>query len=87
MFTFMQNPYVFGFMVALVGALLMYAYQYTVEPDSENNKKTFYKSLATGVLAALIVTYIVHRPEKVSSEPFTADTGAASTPTTATPAQ
>ena len=74
------NPYVFGFLIALLTAGLVYAYQQSVEPDQEVNKRTFFKVLAAGVLAAIIMTYLVHRPQPpISTEPFVADMSIPST--------
>lgn len=75
-----SNYYVFGFTVAVLTAGLVYAYQQSVEPNPETNKKTFYKTLAAGVMASFAMAYIVNRPQPVSSEPFNVD------PTPAIPA-
>lgn len=70
--SFLQNPYVFGFAIVILTSLLVYGYQYTVEP-SEKSKKTLYKTLAAGSLAVLVLTYFTQpRPEQVSTEPFNA---------------
>ena len=70
MTSFLANPYVFGMLIALTTAALVYGYQHTVEPDAETKKKTFYKTFAAGTVAALALAYFVHRPQPISSEPF-----------------
>lgn len=75
MLDFLRNhPYVFSLSIALLTAVLMWLYTRTLEKDSEVVRKTFNKTLLAGVLAALILTYLVHRQEPVSTEPFTTDT-------------
>jgi hypothetical protein len=71
--SFLTNPYVFGILIAVSTAALVFAYQHTVEGDEDAKKKTFYKTLAAGTVSALTIAYFVHRPPPVSSEPFLPD--------------
>ncbi len=73
MLAFLQNHHVFGVLIALVTALLVYAYQTTVDPRGENNKKTFYKTLVAGVISSLVLSWAIYRPDHISTEPFNAD--------------
>ena len=77
--SFLANPYVFGILIAVSTAALVFAYQHTVEGDADEKKKTFYKTLAAGTVSALTIAYLVHRPPPVSSEPFIADAPAMTT--------
>lgn len=71
MFEFLRShPYIFSLLVALLTATLMWLYTRTIEPDREKVNKTFNKTLAAGVVAALALTWLVHRQEPVSCEPF-----------------
>ena len=80
--SFLANPYVFGILIAVSTAALVFAYQHTVEGDTDAKKKTFYKTLAAGTVSALTIAYFVHRPPPVSNEPFIPDAPAV----TSTPA-
>lgn len=73
MLAFLQNHHVFGVLIALVTALLVYAYQYTVDPSRDANKRTFYKTLAAGVISSLVLSWAIYRPDQISSEPFNAE--------------
>lgn len=68
-----SHPYVFSLTIALVTAALMWLYTRTIEKDPQVVNKTFNKTLAAGVVAALVLTYLVHRQEAICTEPFTAD--------------
>lgn len=71
MLGFLRNyPYVFALVVALLTATLMWAYTRTIETDADKIQKTFNKTLAAGVVAALALTWLVHRSEPLSCEPF-----------------
>jgi hydrogenase-4 membrane subunit HyfE len=68
---YFSNPYVFGISIAILTAAITFAYQYTVAPhEMDANKKSFFKTLAAGIVSAIMLTYVVHRPQPVSSEPF-----------------
>lgn len=68
--SFINNPYVYGLMIALTTAALVFAYQHTIEDDADAKKKMFYKTLAAGTVAAVTIAYFAHRPPLVSNEPF-----------------
>jgi hypothetical protein len=83
MLAFFQNHHIFGISIAVMTAILVYAYQYTIDPVRENNKRTFYKTLAAGVISALVLSWVIYRPEQLSTEPFNAEPalpGATATP-------
>lgn len=73
MLAFLQNHHVFGVLIALVTAVLVYAYQYTVDPSRDANKKTFYKTLVAGIISSLVLSWAIYRPDHISTEPFNAD--------------
>jgi hypothetical protein len=78
MLEILANPYASSILVALLTAGLTAAYQYTLEPDRDAApsvlKHTFWKTAVAGLVAAMIVVYVIHRGDQpVSSEPFTAD--------------
>ena len=74
MLGFLKNhPYVFSLSIAVLTAALIWLYTKTIEKDSQVVNKTFNKTLLAGVLAALALTWLVYRPEPLSTEPFTAD--------------
>lgn len=71
MISFLRNtPSAFAILVALLTAVLAWAYERTLEPDAAKVTRTFYKTLAAGAISAVVLTYIVHRPEPVAPEPF-----------------
>lgn len=73
MFGFLQQPYVFAFTVALLTAVLSYLYSRISEKDPQKCTKTFFKTLAAGVVAGAGLTYLTSsRPETVATEPFDA---------------
>lgn len=86
MLSFLQQPYVFSIVVAVATAVLLYAYQYTVDKDPERTKKVFYKTLVAGVVAAVGLTWAIYRPTPIATEPFSADgiAGGPALPATAT---
>ena len=63
-----MNHYIFGALIVLITAVLVSAYQYTLDP--ENAQKTFFKSIAAGTVATLGLTYMFYMQPQVSSEPF-----------------
>lgn len=67
------HPYLFALALALLTAGLVWAYTRTLTSDPEQQRTTFYKTLAAGVVAALALTWLVHRREPVATEPFPAD--------------
>lgn len=74
MFGFLrEHPYVFALTIAIITAVLVGLYERTIESDPEKVRTTFNKTLAAGVLTALALTWLVHRQEAVSCEPFQAD--------------
>jgi Na+-driven multidrug efflux pump len=71
MLAFLKNhPYIFSLALALLTASLTWLYARTIEKDKDKVNKTFNKTLAAGVVAALALTWLVHREEPVSREPF-----------------
>ena len=74
MLGFLRNhPYVFSLAIALVTATLVWLYARTIEKDADKVNKTFNKTLLAGVIAALALTWLVHRQEQISTEPFSAE--------------
>jgi len=63
-----MNHYVFGGLIVLLTAILVSAYQYSIDPDLA--KKTFLKTLAAGTLATVFLVYILFREPSTSNEPF-----------------
>ncbi len=68
-----HHPYAYSLAIALLTAVLMWAYTRTLEKDKDVVNRTFYKTLAAGVLAALALAWLVHRQEPVCTEPFPTD--------------
>lgn len=80
----LTNPYVYGLIVATATAILVYAYQHTIDPSDETNKRqTFYKTLGAGAISAVALAYFIYRPEPVSTEPFLSDSAMTTTAPTA----
>ena len=78
MLGFLQQPYVFAFALALITATLVYLYSKTTEKDPAQVNRTFFKTLAAGILAGATLTYMsTPRGETVASEPFDAVSGGA----------
>lgn len=74
MLQFLQRPYVFAFVLALATAVLVWLYTKTIEKDAEKVNRTFFKTLAAGVLAGAALTWASSpRAEPVAAEPFDAD--------------
>ena len=67
------HPYIFALALALLTATLTWAYARTLTTDAEEQRKTFNKTLAAGVVAALALTWLVHRQEPLATEPFPGD--------------
>lgn len=71
MLGFLRNyPYLFALFIALITAALTWLYERTIEPDAAKVQKTFNKTLLAGVIAALALTWVVHRQEPTACEPF-----------------
>lgn len=71
--SFLTNPYVYGVLIAITTATVVYAYQHTVDTSTDNTdakKKTFYKTLGAGVVSSLALAYFIHRPRPVATDPF-----------------
>lgn len=69
-----KNPYVFGSLVVALTALLVFVYQYTVEPErGDANKRLAYKTLAAGALSVFAIGWVIHRQEPVLTDPFPID--------------
>ena len=76
----LTNPYVFGTLIALLTAAIMWGLQHSVEPENEGaKKKVFYKTLAAGTVSALTLAYAFNRASPISTEPFIAETPAIAT--------
>lgn len=70
----MQKPYVFGSLIVVLTAMLVYGLQYTVEPErAEANKKLVYKILIAGGVSVFALGYFIYRPDPVMTEPYPTD--------------
>ena len=70
MLSVLQQPYVFAVAVAVLTAAVMYFYSRTLESNEKANK-TFYKTLAAGLVVGLGLAYLSRpKPEAISTEPF-----------------
>lgn len=73
MLAFLQQPYVFAFALAMLTATITFFYSKTVEKDQAQVKRTFFKTLAAGVLAGAVLAYFsTPRGEQLAAEPFDA---------------
>ena len=68
-----NHPYVFSLTIAILTAALVWLYTRTIEKDPEKVQKTFNKTLLAGIIAALALTWVVHRQEPICTEPFSSD--------------
>jgi hypothetical protein len=68
-----DHPYLFSMCIALLTASIMWLYTRTVEKDTAVVNSTFTKTLFAGAIAAILLTYLIHRQEPVCTEPFSAD--------------
>lgn len=76
MFAFIRQPYVFAVTLALVTAVLSYLYARITDSESKKSYQTFFKTLAAGLIAGLVLTYISSpKSEPVATEPFDAAPG------------
>ena len=70
MWTVLQQPYVFAVAAAVLTAAVIYFYAKTMEGDERCNK-TFFKTLAAGLLVGLGLAYMsTPRSEAILTEPF-----------------
>lgn len=74
MLGFLQQPYVFAVVMAIVTAGLVYAYsKITDTKDQKTSKSTFFKTLVAGLIAGMGITYVsTSRTETIATEPFDA---------------
>jgi hypothetical protein len=80
----LTNPYVFGVMIAVLTAGIMFGLQHSVDPEnSDAKKKVFYKTLAAGTVSALALAYAFNRTAPISTEPFIPDPPAITSTTSA----
>jgi hypothetical protein len=70
MWAILQQPYVFAIAAAVLTAAVIYFYAKTIESDERCNK-TFFKTLAAGLLVGLGLAYMsTPRSEPILTEPF-----------------
>ena len=67
------HPYFLAIAIAVLTATLSWAYSRTISADPDETRKVFNKTLAAALVASLALTWIVHRQEPLSVEPFTAE--------------
>lgn len=74
MLGFLQQPYVFAVVVAIVTAGLVYVYsKITDSKDQKTSKSTFFKTLVAGLIAGMGLAYASSpRTETIATEPFDA---------------
>lgn len=71
MLAFLRQPYVFAFTLAILTAALAYAYGRVTDVDTTKSYRTFFKTMAAGILAGGLLTYISSpRAEPMATEPF-----------------
>jgi high-affinity Fe2+/Pb2+ permease len=71
MLSVLQQPYVFAVAVAVLTAALVYFYSRTIESDQKSSNKTFFKTLAAGLLVGGGLAYLSQpKPEALATEPF-----------------
>lgn len=71
MFAFLQQPYVFAIVLAVLTSVLVYLYSKTTEKDPSQVNRTFFKTLAAGTLAGVGLTYLTSaKSETLATEPF-----------------
>jgi 4-hydroxybenzoate polyprenyltransferase len=67
----LRNPHAFGLTIALLTAILTFLYAKTTEKDNPSAPtKVFWKTLVAGAISALVLAWVVHRPEQMLREPF-----------------
>ena len=77
MLGFLQQPYVFAVVIAFLTAALAWMYSRTLEQEPRAPTKTFFKTLAAGLIAGLGVTFVANKMDPtspMSAEPFMPDT-------------
>lgn len=74
MLAFLQQPYVFALALALVTALLSFAYAKVTDKEPGRPAKTFFKTMAAGTLAGIALTYLTSSKAEplLATEPFDA---------------
>lgn len=53
----LQQPYIFAIVLAVVTSVLAYLLSTVTDKDAVRSKRTFFKTLAAGVVAGLALTY------------------------------
>jgi len=71
-----MNLYLFGVLVSVLAAVMVFALQYTVDKDPQNNKKIFFKIVAAGLLATAGVGWLATRPDQIMTADFNMGTTA-----------
>lgn len=72
----LQHSYVFAVVAALATAALAYSLARVTEPDATRAYRTFYKTLASGLLAGTALAWVASsRPEPLATVPFDAVAG------------
>jgi hypothetical protein len=77
MLGFLQQPYVFAVVVAFLTAALAWMYSRTLEQEPRAPTKTFFKTLAAGLIAGLGLTFLTNKMDAnvaMNAEPFMPDT-------------
>lgn len=78
MLGFLQQPYVFAIVMAIVTAGLVFAYSKITDTkeSGKSSKTAFFKTLAAGLVAGMGLTYISSsKSETIATEPFDAAPG------------
>lgn len=86
MLAFLQKPYVFAFVLSFATAVLVWMYNRTLAPPQGANntpqaeaRRSFFKTLAAGLLAGGALTYLTTRRagggDAIAAEPFDAPVG------------
>jgi hypothetical protein len=66
----LKQPYTFACVTAVLAAVLTYAYMAVSQADAEASKKAAAKVLVVTLGANLLLTYLVHHSEPISTEAF-----------------
>ena len=74
MLGFLQQPYVFALVVALVTAVLAYSYSRVTDADASRHSRTFFRTLAAASVAGLGLAYLASARSApvMATEPFDA---------------
>lgn len=73
MLAFLQQPYVFAVALAFATAVLVFLYGRVTDKEASRPTRTFFKTLAAGILAGVALTYMSSsKPEPIATEPFDA---------------